>query len=91
MGVKSMYFGAPWLCEKGGVQMTRGGLWVCSSAWCEKGIMRRFCKNASRVFGEFKERACVHSFGSAEPLGINCLCVLGGRGRAWDIITNKRG
>ena len=68
MGVKSVYFGTPWLCEKGGVQMTRGGLWVCSSAWWEKGIMRRFCKNALWVFGEFKERACVHR-GQPKPRG----------------------
>ena len=73
MGVKRVYFGPPWLCEKGGVQMMRGGLWVCSSTWCEKGIMRRFCKNALRVFGKIKESACVHSFGSAKPLGFQSI------------------
>ena len=39
------------------------------SAWCEKGKMRRLRKNALRVCGEIKERACVHSFWLAKPLG----------------------
>ena len=52
------------------MQTKRGGLWVCSSAWCEKGVMRRLRKNALRVCGEMKERACVHSFWLARPLGI---------------------
>ena len=43
--------------EKGGVQMTRVGLWVFSSAWCEKGIMRRLRKNTLMVDGEVKGRA----------------------------------
>ena len=51
------------------VQLRRGGLWVCSSARCEKGIMRRLCKSALRVGGEIKERACMHSFRLAKPLG----------------------
>ena len=51
------------------VHLRRGGLWVCSSAWCEKGIMRRLCKSALRVGGEIKERACVHSFWLTKPLG----------------------
>ena len=46
-----------------GVQMKRGGLWVLSSAWYEKGMMRKSCKNALRVFKEIKDTACVHCFG----------------------------
>ena len=46
--------------NKGRVQMRRDELWVCSSAWCEKGIIRRLPKK--RVGGETEERACVHSF-----------------------------
>ena len=49
--------------------MKRGGLWVFSRAWCEKGIMRKLCKNALRVFREIKKRACVHCFCLAKPLG----------------------
>ena len=37
--------------------------------WCEKGTMRRFCKNAVTVDGEIKGRACVQSFWLAKPLG----------------------
>ena len=37
--------------------MRRGGLWVSSSAWCEKGMMTKLCKNVLRVFREIKERA----------------------------------
>ena len=55
-------FETPQLAEKGGVQMRRGGLWVCSSAWCEKGVMRRLYKSALRACGEIKERAYVHFF-----------------------------
>ena len=40
-----------------------------SGAWCEKGMMRKLCKNALRVLREIKERACVHCFCPAEPLG----------------------
>ena len=47
--------------------MRRGGLWVLSSTWCEKGMMRILCKNALRVFREIKERACVHCFASPNP------------------------
>ena len=50
--------------------MRRGGLWVSSSAWCEKGMMRKLCKNALRVFREIKERACVHCFWLVKPLGL---------------------
>ena len=50
--------------------MRRGGLWVFSSAWREKGMMRKLCKNTSRVFREIKERACVHCFWLAKPLGL---------------------
>ena len=65
--VKRAYFG------KGGVQRRRGGLWVSSSAWCEKGMMRKLCKNALRVFKEIKERACVHCcYCLAKPLGLSC-------------------
>ena len=39
----------------GGMQIRRGGLWVCNSAWCEKGKMRRLCKNALRGGGVVKE------------------------------------
>ena len=46
MGVKRVFFETPWLREKSGVQTRRVGLWVCSSAWCEKGVMRRLCNNA---------------------------------------------
>ena len=49
--------------------MTRGGLWVFSSAWREKGMMRKLCRNALRVFREIKEIACVHCFWLAKPLG----------------------
>ena len=42
--------------------MRRNELWVCSSACCEKSLMRRLCKNAFRVGWKIKERACVHSF-----------------------------
>ena len=49
--------------------MGRGGLWVSSRAWCEKGMVRKLCKNALRVFREIKETACVHRFCLAKPLG----------------------
>ena len=49
--------------------MKRGGLWVSSSTWCEKGMMRKLRKNALRVFREIEERACVHCFRVAKPLG----------------------
>ena len=49
--------------------MRRGGLWVSSSAWCEKGMMMKLCNNALRVFREIKERACVRCFCLAKPLG----------------------
>ena len=63
-------FETPQLAEKGGVQMRRGGLWVCSSAWCEKGIMRRFSKkNALWVGEEIKERAVCTSLNSQTPGG----------------------
>ena len=71
MCVKRVYFGAPWWCEKGVVQMRRGGLWVSSSAWWEKGMMRKLFKNALRVFREIKERASVHCFCLAKPLGLH--------------------
>ena len=32
--------------------------------------MRKLCKNALRVFREIKERACVHCFWLAKPLGL---------------------
>ena len=32
------------------------GLWVCSSAWCEKDITRKLCKNPLKVCEEIKER-----------------------------------
>ena len=51
------------------MQMSRGGLWAFSSAWRDKVIMRRLCKNASRGGGEVKERACVHCFWLAKGLG----------------------
>ena len=44
---------------KGWSDHDKSGLWVCSSAWCKKGIMRRLPKNALRVGGEIKERACM--------------------------------
>ena len=69
MGVKRVFFETPWLWKKGGVQVRRVRFWVWSSAWCEKGVMRRFCKNALRVCGEIKERACVQSFWLAKLLG----------------------
>ena len=69
MCVKRVYFGTPGWCEKGGVQMRRGGSWVSSSTWGEKGTMRKLCKNALRVFKEIEERACVHCFWLAKPLG----------------------
>ena len=50
--------------------MSRGGLWVCSSTWCEKGTMGRLCKNTLRVFEEIKERASVHSFWLTKSLGV---------------------
>ena len=67
------------MCEKGGVQMGRGGLWVSSSAWCEKGVMRKLCKNALRVFREIEERACVHCFWLAKPLGVRGIWYDSGR------------
>ena len=48
--------------------MRRGG--VSSSTRCEKSVMKKLCKNALRVFKETKERACVHCFWLAEPLGV---------------------
>ena len=51
------------------MQTRRVELWVCSSAWCEKGVMRRLCKTALRICGEIKERACVRSFWLAKHLG----------------------
>ena len=51
------------------MQMRRSGLWVFSSAWREKDMMRKLCKNALRVFREIKEGACVHCFCLAKPLG----------------------
>ena len=50
--------------------MRRGGLWVSSSAWCEKGMMRKLCKKALRAFREIKVRACVHCFRLTKPLGM---------------------
>ena len=50
--------------------MRRGGLWVCNIAWRDKGTMRRLRKNASMVYEEIKERACVHSSWLAKPLGV---------------------
>ena len=44
MCVKRVYFRTPWWCEKGGVEMKRGGLYVPSSTWCEKGMMRKLSK-----------------------------------------------
>ena len=52
------------------MQMRRGELWVSSSAWCEKGMMRKPYKNALRICRVIKERACVHCFWLAKPLGI---------------------
>ena len=49
--------------------MRRGGLWVSSSVWCEKGMMKKLGKNALRVFREVKERAYVHCFCLAKPMG----------------------
>ena len=53
-----MFFETPWLRDKGGLQMRRGGLWVCSSAWCGKGHRpnEEIVQNAVRVGGEIKER-----------------------------------
>ena len=51
--------------------MRRGGLWVSCSAWREKGMMRKLCKNALRIFREIKERACVHCFWLAKPQSAN--------------------
>ena len=42
---------------------------IYSGVWCEKGVIRRLCKNALRVCGEIKEGACVHYFWLAKPLG----------------------
>ena len=56
--------------------MRRGGLLVFSSAWREKGMMRKLCKKALRVFREFKERTCVHCFWLAKPLGIQYTVLL---------------
>ena len=47
---------------KGFFEAPGGVLWVCSGAWCEKGVTRRLCKNAIKVCGEMKERACVRFF-----------------------------
>ena len=49
--------------------MRRGGLWVCSSAWCGKGHRpnEEIVQNAVRVGGEIKERVCVHSFWLDKP------------------------
>ena len=64
--------------EEGGVQMERGGLWVpvYSSGWCEKGVMRRLCKDTLRIGGEIKERACMHSFWVAKPMGSLVITVI---------------
>ena len=61
--------------------MRNGGIWVSSSKLCEKGMMRKLCKNALRVFREIKERACVHCFFVTKPLGLcpkqnSCKCSL---------------
>ena len=69
MGVKRMYFGTHGWCEKDGLQMRSGGLWVCSSSWCGKGMMGRLCKNTLRAYGVIKERVCVDSFWLAKLLG----------------------
>ena len=55
--------------DKSGLQMRRGGLWVCSSAWCGKGHRpnEEIVQNAVRVVGEIKERVCVHSLWLAKP------------------------
>ena len=42
--------------------------YLSSSPWCEKGMLRKLCKNALRVFGAIKERACVHCFWLVKPL-----------------------
>ena len=47
--------------------MRRGGLWVCSSAWCEMGVMRILYKSALRACGEIKERAYVHFLNNLTP------------------------
>ena len=45
-----------------------------SRAWCEKGMMmRKLSKNASRVFREIKERARLHCFWLAKPLGMRLM------------------
>ena len=54
--------------EKGCVKVGRGGLWVCSSAWCEKGITKRFCKNASRVSVKILRKEPVCTLWLAKPL-----------------------
>ena len=46
------------------------------SAWCEKGMMRKLSKNALRVFREIKERAYVHCFRLAKPLGIGPIAIV---------------
>ena len=51
--------------------MRRGGLWVSSSAWREKDMVKKLYKKALRVFREIKERACVHRFCLAKPLGLH--------------------
>ena len=66
--------------------MRRGGLWVFSSAWRDKGMMRIVCQNALRVFREIKERACVHCFWLAKPLEMHVdknQSLLCGRVTAW--------
>ena len=59
VGMKRLFYETPWLCEKGVMQMGRGGLWVCDSVWCENGM----------ICGEIKERACVHCLWLAKPVG----------------------
>ena len=57
----------PYWWEKGGGQMGRGGLRVYSSVRCEKGMMRKSCKNALTVVEKLsKEPVCV-VFGEPNP------------------------
>ena len=49
--------------------MWKGGLWVCSSVRCEKGIIKIIVQKRIVGWWKIKVRASVHSFWFAKPLG----------------------
>ena len=49
-GCENVVFRHTMIVGKGWSADEERWIWVCSSPWCERGIMRRLCKNALRVF-----------------------------------------